>query len=38
MINLVVQSFGRENEYRRALLTILSYFVHASVNECNTQV
>lgn len=25
---LVLQSFGRENEYKRAILTILSYFAH----------
>src|SRR5689334_14514320 len=26
MTNLVLQSFGRENEYKRAILTIWSYF------------
>ena len=29
--NLVLQSFGRETEYRRAVLTILSFFAHSSV-------
>lgn len=26
---LVIQSFGRENEYRRAAFTVLSYYAHA---------
>jgi len=30
MINLVIQSFGREHEYRRAVLTILSFYAHVS--------
>lgn len=28
MINLIVQSFGKETEYRRAVLTILSFYAH----------
>jgi hypothetical protein len=28
MYNLVIQSFGNEKEYRRAILTILSFFAH----------
>lgn len=28
---LVTQSFGRENEYRRAILTILSYYAYTSI-------
>ncbi len=30
MTVLVLQSFGRENEYRRAILTILSFFTHVA--------
>ncbi len=26
---LVIQSFGRENEYRRAAFVVLSYYAHA---------
>jgi len=29
---LALQSFGRENEYRRALLTICSYWVYAGAD------
>jgi len=28
MTNLVIQSFGRENEFKRAILTILSFYAH----------
>lgn len=38
MTNLVVQSFGRENEYRRAVLTVLSYYAHTSLSQDKTRV
>ncbi|XZF13826.1 hypothetical protein ACTHGU_18750 [Chitinophagaceae bacterium MMS25-I14] len=38
MINLVLQSFGRENEYRRAVLTILSFYAHISIPAAETNV
>lgn len=35
--NLVLQSFGKETEYRRAILTVLSFFAHTSLGleNCN---
>jgi len=38
MINIVIQSFGRENEYKRAILTILSFYTHCSVPADQTRV
>lgn len=38
MINLVVQSFGRENEYRRAALTVLSFYAYCSLPVSQTSV
>ncbi|ANE52449.1 hypothetical protein [Flavisolibacter tropicus] len=38
MTNLVVQSFGRESEYKRAILTILSFYAYTSESIENTQV
>jgi hypothetical protein len=35
---LVIQSFGRENEYRRAVLTILSFYAYSSIEQGNTKV
>jgi hypothetical protein len=32
MFTLVIQSFGRENEYKRAILTILSFYAHGPEN------
>lgn len=37
-MNLVIQSFGRENEYKRGILTILSFYAHLSVPVANTKV
>lgn len=37
-ITLVLQSFGRPSEYRRALLTILSFYAHCSLPKQHTQV
>jgi hypothetical protein len=31
MISLSIQSFGQEKEYRRAILTILSFYTHSSI-------
>lgn len=31
MTNLVLQSFGKESEYKRAILTILSYYAYTSL-------
>ncbi len=31
MIPLVIQSFGNENQYTRAVFTVLSYFAHAGI-------
>lgn len=38
MDNLVIQSFGRESEYRRAVLTILSYYAYSSQYLAETNV
>jgi hypothetical protein len=38
MTNLVLQSFGRESEYRRAVLTVLSYYACTSLNISQTKV
>lgn len=37
-VKLVLQSFGRENEYKRAVLTILSYFAHSSLLHTDSSV
>jgi hypothetical protein len=37
-MNLVVQTFGSENEYRRAVLTVLSFFAHVSEPKERTTV
>jgi hypothetical protein len=37
-VNLVIQSFGRDNEYRRAILTILSFYAHSSLKREETKV
>jgi len=31
-LNLVIQSFGSESEYRRALLTVISFYAHAKTS------
>jgi hypothetical protein len=36
--NLVLQSFGRESEYKRAILTITSYFAHTTLPLTNSSV
>ena len=36
--NLAVQSFGREYEYRRAILTVLSFYVYTSAPVMQTRV
>jgi hypothetical protein len=36
--SLVLQSFGRENEYRRAVLTVLSYYAFSTLPMESTQV
>ncbi|PIQ22095.1 MAG: hypothetical protein COW65_05210 [Cytophagales bacterium CG18_big_fil_WC_8_21_14_2_50_42_9] len=36
--NLVIQSFGRENEYKRAILTILSYYAYIRLTVDKTRV
>jgi hypothetical protein len=36
--NLVIQSFGREYEYRRAILTILSFYAHCPLPVEQTRV
>ena len=38
MTNLVIQSFGRENEYKRAILTVLSFYANTSAPVTNTKV
>ena len=38
MTNLIIQSFGQEHEYRRAILTILSYYAHTKLSLDNTRV
>ena len=38
MINLVIQSFGREYEYRRAILTVWSFYAYVTVRREDTQV
>ncbi|RYD57383.1 MAG: hypothetical protein EOP56_08735 [Sphingobacteriales bacterium] len=38
MTNLVIQSFGRESELKRAILTILSFYAHTSQPVNETQV
>lgn len=38
MTNLVLQSFGRENEYKRAILTVLSFYVYNSLPIQDTRV
>lgn len=38
MINLVMQSFGREYEYRRAILTVLSFYAHVSAPRAEIRV
>jgi hypothetical protein len=35
---LVIQSFGRESEYKRAILTVLSFFAHCSLPPEKTRV
>jgi hypothetical protein len=35
---LVIQSFGRENEYRRAIFTVLSFYAHCSLPVEETKV
>jgi hypothetical protein len=37
-MNLVLQSFGREYEYKRAVFTILSFFAHSSLPVVKTKV
>jgi hypothetical protein len=37
-INLVIQSFGKETEYKRAILTILSFYAHTTVETGETKV
>jgi hypothetical protein len=34
----VIQSFGRENEYKRAILTVLSFYAHCSLPKEQTRV
>jgi hypothetical protein len=36
--NLVLQSFGRESEYKRAILTVLSYYSHSKLPLDKTKV
>jgi hypothetical protein len=36
--SLVLQSFGRENEYKRAILTVLSFYAHCSLPVEQTRV
>ena len=38
MVNLVVQSFGKEYELKRATLAILSFFAHTSIDKMDAQV
>jgi len=38
MTNLVIQSFGKENEYKRAILTVLSYYACTSLAVEETRV
>lgn len=38
MVNLAVQSFGKEYELKRATLAILSFFAHTSIAKEETQV
>lgn len=38
MNNLILQSFGREGEYKRAILTILSYFTHIPAPYADSRV
>jgi hypothetical protein len=38
MTNLVVQSFGKENEYKRAVFTILSFYAYCSSSPNETRV
>ena len=38
LFSLVIQSFGRENEYKRAILTILSFYAHSSLPTEQTRV
>lgn len=38
MTNLVIQSFGRESELKRAILTILSFYAYTSQPVAETQV
>jgi hypothetical protein len=37
-LNLAIQSFGRENEYRRAIFTILSFYAYSSLEQKQTKV
>jgi hypothetical protein len=38
MCNLILQSFGRENEYKRAVFTILSFYTHSTLPLTETKV
>jgi len=38
MTNLVIQSYGRESEYKRAILAILSFYAHTSLLADHTKV
>ncbi|QMU27565.1 hypothetical protein [Adhaeribacter radiodurans] len=38
MVSLAIQSFGKESEYKRAILTILSFYAHISSSLPSTQV
>lgn len=38
MINLVLQSFGKEIEYRRAVFTVMSFYAHISTSVAQTRV
>jgi hypothetical protein len=38
VVNLAVQSFGKETEYRRAILTILSFYAHTTVETAETKI
>src|SRR5688500_15091363 len=36
--SLVIQSFGRENEYKRAILTVLSFYANCSLPDEQTRL
>lgn len=38
MVSLIIQSFGRENEYKRAILTVISFYAHTSLPIERTKV